>query len=265
MNIKDASSAGYLLRAEHVAKPHNSETARLNLERIEGISSILKNLEAEVTTDLNGTVNSKGRIKSGWKTAHDFDECVLTKIRTMRENIEKTKTELVEFENRVASVFKFKFAGHKRKSLSKKQNKHLIAARKKIREGKRTAEVLQKIAPALGEGSVYNEANLDDRAIAQLGKRDRKWALLLVSGSQLLTEKAQRHLKAILKEDDAADAPISIVPSDSEEVDQMDGGSTSTAVDDCASQAEAICFLPLYISSSEEEWPYFEHLSEESD
>ena len=183
----------------------------------------------------------------------------------MRENIEKTKTELVKFENRVASVFKFKFAGHKRKSLSKKQNKHLIAARKKIREGKRTAEVLQKIAPTLGEGSVYNEANLDDRAIAQLGKRDRKWALLLVSGSQLLTEKAQRHLKAILKEDDAADAPISIVPSDSEEVDQMDGGSTSTAVDDCASQAEAICFLPLYVSSSEEEWPYFEHLSEESD
>ena len=65
MNIKDASSVGYLLRAERVAKPHDSETARLNLERIEGISSILKNLEAEVTTDLNGTVNSKGRIKSG--------------------------------------------------------------------------------------------------------------------------------------------------------------------------------------------------------
>ena len=87
---------------------------------------------------------------------------------------------------------------------------------------------------------------------------------MLASGSQLLTEKAQRHLKGILK-DDAADAPISIVASDSEGVDQMDGGSTSTAVDDCASQAEAICFPLLYVSSSEEEWPYFEHLSEESD
>ena len=66
----------------------------------------------------------------------------------------------------------------------------------------------------------------------------------------LLTEKAQRHLKAILKEDDAADAPISIVASDSEGVDQMDGGSTSKAVDDCASQAVAICFFPpLYVSS----------------
>ena len=55
MNVKDASSAGYLLRAEHVAKPHDSETARLNLERIEGISSVLKNVKAEVTTDLNVT------------------------------------------------------------------------------------------------------------------------------------------------------------------------------------------------------------------
>ena len=120
MNIKDASSFGYLLRAEHVAKPHDSETARFNLERIEGISSTLKNLKAEVTTDLNGTVNSKGRIKPGRKTVHDFDEGVLTKIKTMRENIEKTKTELVKFGNRVASVFKFKFAGHKRKLRSKK-------------------------------------------------------------------------------------------------------------------------------------------------
>ena len=90
MNIKDTSSAGYLLRSEHVAKPHDLETARLNLERIQGMSSILKNLKAEVPTDLNGTINSKGRIKSGRKTAHDFDEGVLTKIRTTRENIEKT-------------------------------------------------------------------------------------------------------------------------------------------------------------------------------
>ena len=55
MNIKDASSAGYHLRAEHVAKPHDSETARPNLERIEGISSVLKNVKVEVTTDLNVT------------------------------------------------------------------------------------------------------------------------------------------------------------------------------------------------------------------
>ena len=55
MNIKDTSSAGYLLRAEHVPKPHDPETAQLNLERIEGISSVLKNVKAEVTTDLNVT------------------------------------------------------------------------------------------------------------------------------------------------------------------------------------------------------------------
>ena len=56
-----------------------------------------------------------------------------------------------------------------------------------------------------------------------------------------------------------------VLSSDSEGVDQMDGVSTSTAVDACASQAEAICFPPLYVSSSEEERPYFEHLSEELD
>ena len=32
----------------------------------------------------------------------------------------------------------------------------------------------------------------------------------------------------------------------------MDGGSTPTAIDDSVSQAEAIRFPPLYISSSEE-------------
>ena len=42
---------------------------------------------------------------------------------------------------------------------------------KKMREGERTVEVLQKIAPTLGEGSVCDEANLDDRAIAKLDKR----------------------------------------------------------------------------------------------
>ena len=124
---------------------------------------------------------------------------------------------------------------------------------------------MQKIIPTRGEGSICDEANLEDRAIAQLGKWDRKWALLLASGSQLLIEKAQHQLKAIRKEDDAADAPISIVASDSEGVDQMDGVNTSTAVDACASQAEAISFPPLYISSLEEERPYFEHLLEESD
>ena len=46
-----------------------------------------------------------------------------------------------------------------------------------MREGERTVGVLQKIAPTLGEGSVRDGANLDDRTIAQLGKRDRKWAL----------------------------------------------------------------------------------------
>ena len=92
------------------------------------------------------------------------------------------------------------------------KNKTNISSQpEKIREGERTVEVLQKITLTLGEGSVCDEANLDDRAIAQLGKRDRKWALLLASGSQLFAEKAQRHLKAIRKEDDAADAPISIV------------------------------------------------------
>ena len=167
MNVKDASSAGCLLRVGHVTKPNDSIPARLNLQRIKGISSILESLDKEVKTDLSSTLKSSGRIKTaGRKTAHDFDESMLTKISTVKDNLQKIKTKFVQFESQVTAVFKFKFAAGKRKSRSQKQNKHYLEARKKKRECERTSEVLGKFSPNLEEGFVCDKANLDDTVIS---------------------------------------------------------------------------------------------------
>ena len=59
--------------------------------------------------DLNSTFKSSGRIKTGLKnkTAQYFDESMLTKINTVKDNLQKIKTKLMQFESQVTSVFKF--------------------------------------------------------------------------------------------------------------------------------------------------------------
>ena len=71
MNVKDASSAGCLSQSRPCyQEPNDSIPARLNLQRIKGISSILESLDKEVKTDLSSTLKSSGRIKTaGRKTA----------------------------------------------------------------------------------------------------------------------------------------------------------------------------------------------------
>ena len=111
-----------------------SSTARLNLQRIKGISSILESLDNEIKTGLNSTLKSSGRVKTGRKTAHDFDESMLNKINTVRDNPDqKIKTKLMQFACQATSAFKFKCTAGKRKSRSQQQNKHHLEARKKKR------------------------------------------------------------------------------------------------------------------------------------
>ena len=43
------------------------------------------------------------------------------------------------------------------------------------------------------------EANLNDTVISQLGKRHRKWTLMLMNDSRQQTEAAQHHLKELLE------------------------------------------------------------------
>ena len=105
--------------------------------------------------------------------------------------------------------------------------------------------------------------------MSQLGKRDKKWALMLVSDIRQLTEAVQHHLKELLEDEGTSKYSVSdednaahghCIESDSDgsvdEVCQLDGCNSSTAVDDCDSEGEAICWH--YTASSEEEWPYFD-------
>ena len=62
-----------------------------------------------------------------------------------------------------------------------------------------------KISPNLKDGSVCDKANLDDTVISQLGKRNKKWALMLGNDSRQLTEAAQHHLKELLKDEETSD------------------------------------------------------------
>ena len=103
-----------------------------------GISSILESHDSEIKTDLNSTFKSSGRIITGQKTAHDFDESTLTKINTVRDNLQKIKTKLMQFEKQLTPAFKFRFTAGKHKSPLQKQNKHHLEARKTKRECERT-------------------------------------------------------------------------------------------------------------------------------
>ena len=84
------------------------------------------------------------------------------------------------------------------------------------------------------------KANLDDTVISQLGKRDKKWALMLVNDSRQLTKAAQHHLKELLKDEGTSKYSVSdddnvahthCIESDSDgsvvEVCQLAGGNSS--------------------------------------
>ena len=93
---------------------------------------------------------------------------------------------------------------------------------------------------------------------SQLGKRDKKWALMLVNDSR--TKAVQHHLEELLKDegtskysvfDDDNAAHTHCIESNSDgsvvEVCQLDGGNSSTDVDECDSQGEAILLALHFI------------------
>ena len=104
------------------------------------------------------------------------------------------------------------------------------------------------------------KANLDDTVISQLGKRDKKWALMLVNASRQLSKAAQHHLKELLKDEGTSKYSVSnddnvahthCIESDSDgsvvEVCQLAGGNSSRDVDDCDSQGEAVLLALHFI------------------
>ena len=198
-SVKDPSQAGFLLRENHVLKPHDSATIRQNLLRIENIETSLKKLEKDLKEHLETTIHSSGRILTGRKTAHDFDEDALSELQAMKRELDSVRCGLVELQQTCESAFKHTFSATKRKSRSRKQNSNKSKKRKKVRCLARMDEVLRKIAPELPEGKTCTKKDLRTEIVIQLAKRQKNWAAALISsGCSLLDDTAKSELRKIL-------------------------------------------------------------------
>lgn len=266
MNAKDPSGAGYLLREEHILRPHDSSIARMNLERIQTIEATIKTLEHAVKGDLDSTIHVSGRVKTGRKTAHDFDEGILSDLQLLKASLRETKSKLTELKEKVASVFKVDYAGAKRRSRSKKQNRHRAAVRKLKLSKVRKLEVLKKIAPELEEGILCEIHDLNAEKMSNLGKRERKWAWQLAdSNCSLLSSTGKRYLREILAQGQDAQASAE---SEADEGDDEGDGDECDDEDDAEQESAtgmAINYQRAQSSSSDEDFScntYYEHLSE---
>jgi len=100
------------------------------------------------------TIHSSGRVSTGHKTAHDFDEQRLTEMQGFRNELHTLITSLSQLQETCKAAFKHPFSAMKRKSRKRKQNTQKSVKRKKARYVARTTEVLKKIVPDWSEGKI---------------------------------------------------------------------------------------------------------------
>ena len=63
--------------------------------------------------DLTNTIHVSGRIKTGKKTAHNYDEKVLTVTSELLAKLDAINSDLLELEERNKKMFKVSFASEK--------------------------------------------------------------------------------------------------------------------------------------------------------
>ena len=86
----------------------------------------------------------------------------------------------------------------KRKSTKRKQNTQKCEAEKGKACGQET-EVLKKIAPDWSEGKICEKEDLCGDIVKELGKREQKWAVALMSDQcELLNDSAKSELRTML-------------------------------------------------------------------
>ena len=116
-----------------------------------------------------------GRIKTGKKTAHNYDEKVLTITSALLEKLSAIHSDLLELEERNKRMFKVDFDFIKRKSRMKKQNKHRSSKRKTNQQANRQRELLKVIAPTL-KGEICTASVIDQASLSKItGKQKMKW------------------------------------------------------------------------------------------
>ena len=92
----------------------------------ESIYGIEKKLECErkkMQQHLTNTIHQSGRVKRGMKTAHDYDEKVLTSVHSLLEKLSAIQEQLKDLDDKNARMFKVQFTATNRSSRMKKQNK----------------------------------------------------------------------------------------------------------------------------------------------
>ena len=78
---KDPSKSGFLLRENHFLKPHDSTTITQNMLHIKKVETSIETLQKNLKEHLETTIHSSGRVLTGLKIAHDFDEQKLTELQ----------------------------------------------------------------------------------------------------------------------------------------------------------------------------------------
>ena len=134
----------------------------------------LQQIEEKVKTNLESAVLASGKIKAGRKTSHKFDEDVISEPRELKTKLVTTRSKLTDLGTKARNLFQVDFGALKRKSRSQKQNKHRAAKRKAVRASQRTSEVLQKIAPGLGEDSLCEKDHIQKELVLNLKKKEKR-------------------------------------------------------------------------------------------
>ena len=200
-SVKDPSQPGYLLQQNRVPKPHDRKTIQLNLTKIDVILSSLRSIETELKQDLASAIHSSGRIKTGKKTAHSYNEETLTTVSQYIEELNHIHAQLVDLVKTNADMFKAHFTAPNRLSRMKKQNRHKASKRKELRKKNRMKEMLKCIAPSLKGDEICSIKEIDKEVVLKLkGKRKIEWLLNLTKPDcHFLDSGAKVELKRLVK------------------------------------------------------------------
>lgn len=166
---KNPAMAGYMLKEGYTIKPHDSANIKRNIQEVEMMIKNIDAKEQDAKEHLNSTIHSSGRILTGKKTAHEFDEKTLTELQGLKCDVNRLHDQLENLQTSCTGTFQHRFQSNKSQSRKRKENTRKSVKRKKERHEARTSDILKKIAP---EGKINKEI------LRNLGKREKNGLIL---------------------------------------------------------------------------------------
>ena len=91
----------------------------VNLKSEQIVETSIETLQKNLKEHLETTIHSSGRVLTGLKTAHDFDEQKLTELQGFRNELHTLITSLCQLQETCKAAFRHPFSAMKRKSRSK--------------------------------------------------------------------------------------------------------------------------------------------------